>query len=567
MRIRGHRGALLGLLACAVIAASIAAYVSRANHAQARIFFESALTEAGVDEPIVIHGAAYRVHDGAAYTEEGAGAPDSLQGQVFALAYAKSLARRAPLFHLAGTDPAELNILADSLEASQKKLAEYQTGKQAQLVGSLFPIEFLRSIASLEEARLRFLSTGGDTDAHTYAATLESTVGIYKGSLRDFIRTFDSLVSKDRRPYVSGDAIVDRDGVLRMARSLLTGADGASTVVHKRAACISGRVHDCDTADLTLPRVVPASGNSDQSAALAHTLVAQRVRQELGLPIVDTLNGERIVGLDYSACIPPGWDVPPYFAFSAETADFHGLAYRRSGLASDIFFLKEAEHTDVPFFRALEERGMRYIPAQPLAHYKCIKIDQDLGALAAVRDTYEFASTTPLSHYAAGPEKEGLLALEHRLSAPVVTERDARSYLAAAAELLGRDTLPEGVRNALIELILEMRDRSAGTFVAALDTAFLTETTINLQHEGIPTDLTADYLAYIRSGFPALYMASNPSAQNAVPYAFQSNTIPRDAQPYILLTDLVPELATDPELRAQISKDFTTWKNLHQYEQ
>ncbi len=66
-------------MACAVAASCIGVYASVSEHAQARIFFVSALTEAHINEAVVVGGVTYRVHDGAAYAAEGTLAPDSIQ--------------------------------------------------------------------------------------------------------------------------------------------------------------------------------------------------------------------------------------------------------------------------------------------------------------------------------------------------------------------------------------------------------------------------------------------------------------------------------------------------------
>ncbi len=547
---------------CVVVLSGAAVYAECWERAQARLFFESALSKADITERISLQGTSYEVRAGRAYTEMGVPADSSVQEPVLALAYEKTLARRAPLFHLAGTNPNNLETVVDSLEDSMGKFSQQQdTPSKQERVSHLFPIDFLRSAATLERARHLFLESGSDADADAYSSAFENTLNAYQRALNDFSDYFEASVPATRQPFASGKIIVERNTVLQTVSLLLRQARETEHIAHNRSQCIRGAISRCNAADISVPEILLNTEESGASAAITHT--QKMVAAQKKLDLINADDFRTIVVLEKSVCITPNWNVPPHFGFRAVAADFHNISYFRPALLGEMFLVENKTREDIEFFEAFSKRGMQYIPTQPLTYYKCLELDHEFGALAAIRDTYQFARVSLLSNYALGDNKQTLQTLERLLASSMVTERNTIQYLNAAQKLLGNTNVPQSAKDTLIELILEMRDRSAGTYNVALDAASMSEITLRLHAEGIPTELSGEYLFSARSGFPALYLANNPSATGHYPHLFKENTIPRSNQPYILLSDLLVQFPLNPALQKQVVHDIQTWKEIH----
>lgn len=533
-----------------------------ARREAAATFFAHALQSAQIDETVSMDGVEYRI-EGATVTTSASSSPITLmhRSRALALAYEKALARRAPLFHSAGADLGAFDVAISSLESSATTFASLQDStEEKERVGTLFPIRFLRAYADLERARRAFIASGSDHDSIAYRAAFSRTIDEFHDALGTFEKNFEASVPASRKPFVSGTKIIERPTVLASIPLLLRSTSETEHLFDMRIRCIGGNIAACSTQDLAVPRLSLRESSYDFAQAIAAQRSVDRARSAIGLrPSTEF----KTLALNKSSCVLPGWDVPPFFAFSLRSEDFHAVRYYRPNLISDLFLLRDRSDEEIPFFEAFDERGLRYIPVAPLAYYKCMELDADLGALYALRAVSELATGTPLSGQATGELRTELVALEEALSAPIVREYDAAAYLTAARPLIEIAGTSSTTKDTIIDLTLAMRDRSAGTAATALDAAYLSELTLALRTEGIPTDLSSAYLFSARSGFPAFYQTHNQSATPGYRSPLRLNSVPREKQPYVLLSELAPLFASDLRLLKQVAHDIRVWKSLH----
>lgn len=560
---RAPRSDTLPLLGLVLILISLTTLYTLLYSDRDRILesYRTALSDAQVTETVTFDNVVYVVARGHVSSAHSSNLDNRILERALLLAYQKAAARRSPIFHIAGTDTSALHVIADSLDNSRKQLAEKQGDLIARVrVGHIFPVEFLRSLATLENARQQFLLSGNEDDARAYTQQLTETLQEYRRALGHFERNFEHSVSIKRPAFASGRDAVDRETLLATVRILQE--QTAKTAAHIRARnwCFNGHIENCDLRDIAVPTITPVLRHAQSEDRAAHTKSVRIARKGLGAYTAEEF---RTLSIAESACLPANYDVPLHFGFPPDIREFHGIQYERPTYAGDIFLLAGSSLANVPFFDALKERGATFVPVLPLAYYKCVGLDHDLGILAAMRHVYEFAETENVSQYLPESARQNIVELEKLLARPVVEQSDVYEYLIATLEALRDGFLPEDVGYRLLELSLEVRDKSVGTYHAALDAAYLTEMTLALNDEGIPTDLSADYLYFTRSGFPTLYMAHNPSATGIFELPFPRIDVPTSEQPYILFSDLMKTFDTNPELRVQLAHDIQLWRDLH----
>ena len=117
-------------------------------------------------------------------------------------------ARTVPVFDLTGTDPERLRRAVQSLAEARDMLEQIQkTPEEAHLVRTLYPIDFLFSLSSLEEARQKFIRSGSKEDGEYYRAQFALAIAEGEKDLKNFTASFTAatVAYKDvRSPTLGG---------------------------------------------------------------------------------------------------------------------------------------------------------------------------------------------------------------------------------------------------------------------------------------------------------------------------------------------------------------------------
>src|SRR3989344_2192157 len=485
------------------------------REAAASVFFAAVLRQEHIRERIVVDEVAYTVSDGEVTREDHKTTTARETFDALRIAYALMLAQRSPLLAVPGTDPEKLDQAVTLLAKVALELASIQKdnpGKEA-VESSLYPIDFLRSLASLERARRTFIQTGSDADESRYEDAAKITVHMFEKDLRLHKAAFTHIVPQDAVAYHVFGGTMTRETLINSMDALMRGIQGTSAALEKQRVCISGTVDACDTSRLKLrvPALTPVLPSDTDSPNA--TVFMQEMRSSYARA---TGNTSYVTGpvfkLVSSACMD-NFDTPLLFV----------VQDRRKGVdatitlefVGDILFVPTASYKDIPYYRYFADNHVPYAYFPIWEHYKCPEIALDTARVFWTGTIRDAAQAERFSQYAIGSDAATLRVLEARLAYPplgIVRESDAREYIARALHALsqGSDTPPRIMQTLQdISLANEYGTTRFEQFIRRLTRD--EEANIGLMRANVPVALGAEYLFYIRSGFFSLFLGTNPS--------------------------------------------------------
>lgn len=514
-----------------------------------RTFFSVALKQVHIEEQVRLEGVQYEVREGKIFLGEQL-YQGPLRGAILRLAYEKVTARYAPPLSIAGTDPQEFDHALAMLLDTQEQLAGIQEKSEDRMfvAHALYPGDFLSRLAALERSRLRFLETGDRDDAQNYQKLIQDTVQAYREDLQQFRAAFVAVVPEGTDPYVTQEVVVTREFFLSVLTHLEKSAHEVLRDTKRRAWCTQGLLFVCDVEDISLP--LPPPLKEKDPTVDQETLASLEVLVRGGM-----LLQEPTFEIAQSACVGTA---PHLFKFYKKSLPASLHSFRQFFLVGDIRFVPSRRYPDVPFYHSLAERGIEWVLDSPFSYYKCPHFGNDLSALWAVEAVREFAAAGTLSQYATGEVATTLSRLEQTLSASTVRERDSREYLLHARALLKTGVIPPAVAARVVDLLLATRNHSAHLdqlllWIVAAETA-----NMRLIDEGIPVDLEAPYLFYVRSAFTSLFLSNNRSFTSA-DAVFHANTLPPGDGPQVWYS------ALSAQGRAEgIEEDISLYNRLHE---
>lgn len=535
---------ILALLGGAVYLSSLFTH----HEENLRVFFSDALRSARIEEDVLIGETRYHVQAGNTY-KNGQPVPDYEALSALRLAYEKTIARRTPLMAIAGTDPDDLEDAIRALEETRSHLAELQeTPHETFLVQSaLYPIAFLRSLAELERARLAFIESGSQFDAWKYRIAMRDIFSIYRHDLYVFRRAFLRGVPENVRGYATPRKIITRHGILRALDDLTRGINKTESRFRRRLDCTHGRQDLCAHEDLLLPKLIepPEQSVSPQASSLVRKVTSLLV--SAGIPL-DTTDSSTVL-LSKSLCTEPDRAGPFYSIYPDETGKYRG---QRILFTGDLRFVRSEEHRRVPFFDYLKERRVAYVLV-PLGHYTCLEIGHDWGRLFSTLAVRDVAVHSPLSAIAPWEMLGKLKKLEASLTSSIVKERDAVEYVATAQRLTVETEIPQDILKKIEPLLLQIHNKSTNLDQMVLDVARTEGEAAHLNKKGIAIDISVPYLFFVRSGFPLLFLSTNPSAVGTLEDLFEVKTTPADSEPYLYYSSM----RLDSRIREVLVHDVT----------
>lgn len=525
----------LGVIGIIVATVATAVAMEQRRDARAAAFFAGALKNISATEDVTVRDGTYHVTDGA-ITQDGKSVETGTT-RILALAYAKTLARRSPLFALDHADPDMLVRAAEALQRDAESLADVQDSPHhASLVrtGVLYPANFLRALADAEEARRAFLAEGTLDAYNRYSAALEDAAETYAHDIRLFEKTFRKAVPEDIGSFVAAGDRVTYTTVLESFQAMKNGVAAVSRRLRDRERCFRGYVSKCRTEELQLPHLDAIELETIESSSYE---TAREIQTILAEAQESTLAVQPVIRLSGSVC---GRNTPgdPYFS-TRERATLSGEIYRIPTFLGNIRFTDSAVHAQVPFYGYFARNDARYILNTPFTYYGCMRIGSDVGRLFAVQAVREFAETQPVSAFAHGASADELRILEARLTASgiAINEYDASEYVNLALALIVEDRLPKEISDAVVSLANAFRMGSAGFENTVLAIADISERNVKLVESGIAVGIEAPYLFYVRSGYTALFMTHNPSLGVDSGF-FEPVSIAPEDQPFTFYSDL-----------------------------
>lgn len=514
------------LTGAAVLACFLWWYQSFAVPAQIR-FYTQALASARAYEAVTVAHITYLV-SGGMVSRGGAAVTGTDVLPPLRLAYEKTAARRAPLLALPGTDPSALARAADLLSDTRDRLASFQKNArdQALVTRALYPLDFLRAAAALEQARLTFLENGDDVSAQAYRSQSLSTAAAYLRDLRAFKVAFSEAVPPETPPYATAESYVTRAATLELADTLYTGVDTVRGRLQQRFRCFDGYQMFCRPEDVAYASLQPSMPVAAAEAPDGVRSIWERV---FGAELAD----ERKLVLSQPRCTQ---DMPgaPVFLLRNETS--LSTHYRQPVYLGDIRFIDANTHKAVPFYNFFIEHGHRFVPTSGIYYYQCPELVHDAGTLLAMEALAD--------EYAAGTTQ-------------ALREQDMRTWVAHERDAAARgDTSYTEAYQAAADAVM-LRNNSAGYDNQILGIAATESANAALAARDVPVGIALPQLFYTRNGLTTLFMAGNPSFGTDLPRFFAPVTLTAQQQPFVYYRTF------NPAEQAQALDDLLYFFSIH----
>jgi len=495
---------------------------------RAAVQYQSMFAETGVDETIYIDGISYRVLSTTVYLN-GIALAHPPRGALL-LAYESAAARYAPILGLPDTGLPTFRFALGKLAESEQALAAHQqTAAQAQVVNSLYPLDFLAALVAQEEARRAFLAHPTPEHARQYTSLIRATLASYLRDLEAFERGFSIAVPHDVVDYISGRNHMSRQAFLQGIDALANTAKQAARTLDRREQCARGLWYACNLDDLRPPVLEAPQSTKISAKSFALAQEIRSLYQKAGLPV----DLSHMTALSQSACTPK----TPLFASYTTSRGENGDTMTNPLYIGDIRFVASTQYADVPYFDFFIKHDISYLPLSEFTYYKCPEVHRDFSALAWTESVRKLAVQHPLSATVAASTTARLKELERALAGPVAYEEDAVAYISEALAYGVQGLFSRASVDDLNERALSYLYASAGYENSLLSVANTEGINTRLAAIGLDPDLEVSYLFYVRNGMALLFAADNPSLLGKQPL-FPPDTLLPSQGPYLYYADI-----------------------------
>ena len=511
-------------------------------------FYEQALQGAHVYENVVVGEKNYRIENG--IIVGGNETSSHITAEIFRVAYAKTLARRSPIMALVGAEPDTLQDAITALADAREMLALHQKTfrERVAVLTTLYPLEFLTSLAQTERARLIFLESGNKSDLVQYELLQNMALKNYKRDIEHFKNTFAMVVPNDAPVYSTMKHIITRKGVGLLLNELEREAQMAFSTISERKLCLSGKTKYCSINDLEFP-TIPVPKEKKISLSLlerAHTTRALYAKSSGDIRVLN----EPIIALSESLCTPNSPEAP-LFVLKKLTSPHSYPLY-----LNDLFLVNTTRQSHVQMFEHLTGLGISYAPFDPMVYYACPFDGYDLGKILAIRAIVSFAANTPMSIYATGEDLEVLKRSENNFkdTSGITTERSAVEYLTIAKKVIENNHVPENITHAVATLSLQLKNGGLQIEDIIRLIYHIEISKIKLVHSNSLSPLDTWVLFYTRSDFMTLFLPFSFLETKRLASLLELNTMPLEKMPFTTYSRA-------PEKRAIIENNLNLYYN------
>lgn len=446
--------------------------------------------------------------------------------------YSRTLAEHSPLLALPGVDPDRLENSIFELERAAEGLSSLQSeeGAAQSVRSTLYPLGFLRAMATLERARTDFISFGDEEHMRVYLEARKRAVRAYKRDLNRFEESFDTYVAQNDDKLVLAGQLMSSNDMKKTLGRMRDGIENTQRILIAESLCLHGFTFECDESRLSTRLSIgrePEAVNTSQVRS-TRALVAEIFRQpEIG--------EKSFIALSDVACIEDGYTAPTFIIYD-ENMPAGMPSAERISMVSDMRFLLSERLTGVAFYKRLFEKGILYVLASPFLHYSCMQLGEDAGRAFVVNAVREFATSHPFDTIES-PYADEISALESSLAKEIVHARDAEKYVLLGKTIEREAVTPDSVRKTLSDIALGMTYKTYGTEDLLLILAKTEQLDAAARKSGVAADLSASNLFFTRSGMQITFLTHNPSVAGDGLFTLSTAHVPETKTPYIYLSD------------------------------
>lgn len=489
-------------------------------------FFAEQLANAGAYEQVRVGHREYVVNRGSVFLGE---TDIGFSYVPLRLAYAKLLARQAPLLSIPGVSPDSLTEAANGLDELARELSAVQsTDTERDAVrDDLYPTDFLRSISNLERTRQAFLSTGSWKFSRAYDRVLSRALRAYANDLAAFRSGFQTSVPADVGQFAMERAIISRESMLEALGRLQAGTERLRDTVRARLRCFEGSLASCEPLPLML--AIPQRTEEPDLA------LAEAVRMRFKDAGWKGLDGP-LIELSGSSCV---WR-KHLFLQGPVTPLYVG----------DLRLLPVGTFKDEPFVDEFAAQQIPYLYLTPVVYYGCVNTMPEYGMVGAVLAVQEFAMRMQISSVVGEADGDTLSKLEKKLSSErLVRESDALEYVTEARRL--RANLPPEMNRGIDELELALRVRTKGLAELAQKIVLTERSGLALKEHVTQFDKSSKYLFYVRSGIFSLLLSHVVDSE--IERSFAVNTGTKKTWPYVWYSELPRDSSVERDVVRSLS--------------
>ncbi len=406
--------------------------------------------------------------------------------------YLLAVARFAPPFGIAGTDPHLLHEEVRSLARAQYRLALAQdtVGDGWRVYTSLHPVAFLSALADLESKRIAYIQNPSPLAARKYLRALTRVASLGRQDAEKFHEALLYYTERNKEWIFNGLAgRWSGKNMMHTATTIRTRMEETAQSVRYIQECTQNIV--CPSPD---PRKV-----SNKYPPYSTLTPAQKNIEKFFNAYSPSSGTERYT-LTESVCAKAL--TPPYHIITRT-----GLSgFERIHLLNALYFTPNPEPIK-------KEGHTGYTISLPYSFYMCAELQHDAGMIAALQQARPVISIPP--------------------------ELDGTIYEGTAREAIDRTAHEKDIYE-VAELLLMFIERSARleSFVGMI--AHVHESRLLNQRKGIVMNNSAHNLFLTHSAFPSLFLTHNPDAGTTI--ATMTSTDPRSQEYYIKHTRSFEEL-------------------------
>lgn len=481
-------------------------------------YFSSALRSSASPATVIVENRSYLVVKGQVRSADGNAVSSLERARVLQLAYALLLVKKAPLLSLEGSNPDLVREATDRLSAARDALADLQGSNEgAYLIRhTLYPVDFLRSLETLERARVAFVASGRDSAGAAYrAARLDAIRQGIEASSR-LSRAISDLKTASL-PAIVLEGKITRERMLDSLDAIERGFASALSEAEAQDDCLNGKVDECPAFEARLPEAA-ASPLARIPGPFPATLDILKGIFGSSSPAL------RTVALEPSACMRglhgPDY-IYPYFS-NSDTL----LSYAYVG----DFILQPIDPANLgPVVAWFKAQNVSNIVYDPLIFYTCPDAASDIARSKSLLLAGQTLSLLPNN------------------SDGVLYESDILPALAAAADAAD----PKTAQN-LWALYWGYYNRTAGMEDIIYNVAHGLETVVAMHNKGIPTDLSVDFLFSTHSGYYGLLLAHNRTARSGQPVPYEEDLSSSFLKRFVLYSSAKPPISVEELIRDEM---------------
>ncbi|MDP3726120.1 MAG: hypothetical protein Q8R36_02895 [bacterium] len=452
------------------------------------------------------------------------------------IAHAIVLNKFDPLFAIEGTDPQELKLVVEKLDASLNEIsALFNAKEQAIIKDTFYPISFLNALSENEKLRQEFIHTPSYARSLKYYQSLKRVIDLYDAYAERLKFVFQNISTNSQNAtynFIGGN--LTPSSYVSLLENIRAEIKNRKSELKKRTSCLRYFSSSCPSLktafyNFTQPHVGATPIKTDRNAIPSTIFQNKNIIDAYFEISAHDKKILPILVLQSSSCFvdfsPVYYKTRKYFNDDVKNKVFEPI------FLNDIYFYDARNHPS-PYIIALRKKGIEYVYQTITNLYMCPDIEEDYFRLITLDTIRElllknklFANDkTDSVNIAAGLLEKRIIASETVYEVDMIAYVDALKLLlrklgeAELSRSMGEDKV------LYIEKLLSIYNQKTPRLDEVLANVILDNNIINaLVRMKSGTTLNQFFLG---RSYPTLFLLTyNQSVVTGAPKLLQSKTL------------------------------------------